>query len=188
MRTIRLLKHSVSLAYRIPKQPLSRFVPLVRSFHSKSTVFQQSTQPEDEEYITVQTNEGAVNVKKSAYREKILPEIIKEQWNDPDNLYMVIVKATEDGFTQELESATQHLIEIDPIPERAHSIRSIVLMKNEKNDEAEQTLQQCISKNGKHPIILTNLAKTYWKRDMKEKAVEILYEALQLDPNQENGF
>ena len=57
----------------------------------------------------------------------MLPGSIKAAWNDPDNLYGVIVSALEDGFRSDVVNASRRLYEIDPDRTRATCIWGIVL-------------------------------------------------------------
>jgi tetratricopeptide (TPR) repeat protein len=104
---------------------------------------------------------------------------IQLNWNDPQELYNTIVSHVMD-FPQELEEAAKRQLEIDPNEERSYTIASIVMMKNQKSREARQLLERYLESHKPSAVILTNLAKTY--EDDKSK-IEILWKAIQLDPN-----
>ena len=61
-------------------------------------------------------------------------------------------------------------------------------MKTGDLDGAEDAFQQFIRKNGPTGSLLTNLAKVYFERGQTERSESVLWEGLNLDPNQENGL
>jgi tetratricopeptide (TPR) repeat protein len=100
----------------------------------------------------------------------------------------LVISGLNDGFEKDLLPATKRLLEIDGDPERSHTIRSIVLMKNGRLDEAEKTLREGISKKGETGSLLTNLAKVFTERGDQSNSDETLWRSIQVDPNQENGL
>jgi hypothetical protein len=80
------------------------------------------------------------------------------------------------------------LLEIDAVPERSHTILSIVLMRNDQLDAAESTLRAGMAKAGKTGTLLTNLAKVFSQRGDEARANETLWQAVLADPNQDNGL
>ncbi len=127
-------------------------------------------------------------IPRKEWQEKVLPANLRQHWNSPDNLYMTIYMALNDGFHQEVLTASERLLAIDLNRERGHVVRGIVFMKNGDLDGAERVLQQYIRQFGATGSILTNLAKVYADRKDNEKAEATLWEALTLDPNQDNGL
>ncbi|CPR17952.1 tetratricopeptide repeat protein [Brenneria goodwinii] len=93
-----------------------------------------------------------------------------------------------DGFAADLIPAAERLVEIDDIPERSHVILGIVLMKNGRLDDAERALRAGIEKSGATGTLLTNLAKVFAERGEDARADETLWQAMQADPNQDNGL
>ncbi len=128
-----------------------------------------------------------VFIDKERWRKDVLPGMIKDNWNKPDDLYGIIVGTLYDGFHKDVIKAAKHLYEIDPIRDRASCVLSIVLMKNGKLDEAEQVLRNYISSYGEEGVILTNLAKIQAERGHEDMAEKTLWHALELDPNQDNA-
>ena len=61
-------------------------------------------------------------------------------------------------------------------------------MKNNRLDDAEKVFRDHIKKHGEDGSVLTNLAKVYSARKDDQKADEILWHALEVDPNQDNGL
>lgn len=122
------------------------------------------------------------------WREKVLGPNLKKHWDNPAELYNMIHSALNDELFEDVDEASQRLLAIDDIPERAYSIRAIVLMKTARWDLAEKVLREGIRKLGETGTLLTNLAKVYAERGEVAKQDATLWQAIQLDPNMENGL
>jgi tetratricopeptide (TPR) repeat protein len=127
-------------------------------------------------------------ITKQQWRTNVLPGTLKSKWNNPDQLYAIIVGSLKDGFFADVLLAAEHLYCIDSTPARGACIYGIVLMKNDHLDEAELVFRSHIEKHGEEGYLLTNLAKVYSARNESQKAEETLWHALEIDPNQDNGF
>lgn len=127
-------------------------------------------------------------ISKEAWRTSVLPGTIKDNWDNPDGLYSAIVGALNDGFRADIVDAAHHLYKIDSNYERGACVWGIVHMEEGHLDEAEKVFREFIAKHGESGVILTNLAKVFSKRNDETKADEILWHALEVDPNQDNGF
>jgi len=127
-------------------------------------------------------------ITKQQWRDNVLLEDIKKAWNEPDELYNMIFSALNDGFRSDVVDAAKQLYRIDPDRSRGACVWGIVLMEEDRLDEAEKVFRDHIEKHGEDGVILTNLAKVYAKRKDDTKAEEILWHALELDPNQDNGM
>lgn len=148
-----------------------------------------SPSPASKELITVHDAYGReFQIARHEWQEKVLQPNLKAKWNEPDALYSMIVSALNDGFAADLLPTAQRLLEIDPSPERSHTILGIVLMKNGQLDAAEATLNDGIRKVGETGTLLTNLAKVFSERGNQAQADETLWRAVQADPNMENGL
>jgi tetratricopeptide (TPR) repeat protein len=156
---------------------------------SRAPVATPEARPEDPELITVYDVHGReIQITRLDWRDKMLLPQLQAKWNEPDELYGLIVNALNDNFFSEVEPASRRLIAIDPIVERSHVIRAIVLMKTGPLDEAERVLLDAVAKVGETGTILTNLAKVFSERGDEQKAETALWKAITLDPNQENGL
>jgi tetratricopeptide (TPR) repeat protein len=113
---------------------------------------------------------------------------LQKEWDDANALYTLIVSGLNDGFAADLLPAAERLLEIDDTPERSHTILGIVLMKNGQLDAAESTLRAGMAKVGETGTLLTNLAKVFADRGDEARAEDTLWQAMQADPNLENGF
>jgi Flp pilus assembly protein TadD len=127
-------------------------------------------------------------IAKEEWRKNVLPGALKSNWNNPDQLYGVIFGALNDGFFPDILAAAEQLYRIDTDPARAACVYGIVLMKNDRLDDAERLLRSHMQKHGEEGSVLTNLAKVYSARNEQQKADETLWHGLQLDPNQDNGM
>lgn len=129
-----------------------------------------------------------VFITKEQWRTNVLPGTLKASWNNPDQLYNLIVGSLSDGFHADVLVAAEHLYKIDPNRARSACTYGVVLMKNNQLDRAESVFRSHIEAHGEEGYILTNLAKVYADRNEPEKALGTLWHALELDPNQENGL
>ncbi|MFD0739843.1 tetratricopeptide repeat protein [Lysobacter koreensis] len=144
---------------------------------------------EQSELITAYDVHGReIQITRADWRDKMLLPQLQAKWNQPDELYGLIVNALNDDFVAEIGPASARLIATDPIVERSHVIRAIVLMKHGPLDEAERVLLDATTKVGETGTILTNLAKVYDARGDQAKTDATLWKAITLDPNQDNGL
>lgn len=127
-------------------------------------------------------------VTKEAWRTSVLPGTLKANWDNAEQLAGIVIGSMNDGFFADVLAAAEQLYRIDPIPTRGACIYGIVLMKNNRLDDAENVFQSYIQKHGEDGSILTNLAKIYSARNQHQKAEEIIWHGLELDPNQDNGL
>lgn len=125
---------------------------------------------------------------KQEWATKVLPNQIKTNWDNPGALYNIILGGIQHDMVEEILEAAERLNDIDPIKERSHVILAIAYMKNGDLQDAEDVLTEYIEAFGKSGVVLTNLAKVYNEQGEEEKCHETLWEALQLDPNQESGL
>ncbi|MYM95075.1 tetratricopeptide repeat protein [Duganella vulcania] len=145
--------------------------------------------PGGKEMITVYDVYGhELNITRNEWHDRIFLPSLKQNWNEPDELYRLIFSSLDDGFPADLQRAAQRLLEIETMPERGHTMLGIVLLKNGQFDAAEATLRAGIEKVGESGTLLTNLAKVQAERGDEALADETLWRAVQADPNQENGL
>lgn len=142
----------------------------------------------DPNLIRVFDEFGRELITKEHWRKNVLPGTLKKNWDNPEQLYGTIVGSLKDGFFSDVLEAAKHLWHIDPVQARGACIYGIVLTKNDRLDEAEDVLRSYIQKHGEDGYVLTNLAKVYSARNETQKAEETLWHALEVDPNQDNGF
>lgn len=159
------------------KAPSSQVAPVTPTLEAKN------------ELITVYDAYGReIKITRSEWRDKVFLPNLQQKWNEAGEIYNLIISGLNDGFAADLLPATERLLEIDDIPERSYTIRGIVLMKNGLLNEAEDALRKGITKAGETGTLLTNLAKVFAERGNQTRADEILWQAVQIDPNLENGL
>ncbi|HKD70460.1 MAG TPA: HEAT repeat domain-containing protein [Candidatus Binataceae bacterium] len=126
-----------------------------------------------------------VIITRDEWRRKVLPANLKKEWDNPDQLFGLIVAAINDGFRAEIVDAANHLYEIDSDRVRSAGVWAAILIEESRLDEAEHVVRDFLARHGENGPILTQLAKVYVGRSDKAKAEETLARSLQLDPNQE---
>ena len=126
-------------------------------------------------------------ISKEEWRRNVLPGSIRSSWDKPDELYDIIFGALHDGFRSDVLEAAKQLYKIDPDRSRAVILWGVVLMEEGRLDAAEKVLRAYLEEHGEDGVVLTNLAKVYARRKEEGKSEELLWRAIQADPNQENG-
>ena len=129
-----------------------------------------------------------VIVPREEWRTNVLPGMLKEVWDQPEHLYMLILNSLNDGFFGEVEDAAKHLYETDSIPARGACMWGIVLMQTGRLDEAEAVLTGFVTEKSEDGSVLVNLAKVYAAKGQQERADATLWRALELEPNLDNGL
>jgi tetratricopeptide (TPR) repeat protein len=97
-------------------------------------------------------------ITKQQWKDNVLLGNLEKEWNNSDQLYGMLVRALQDGFAA------------DVIP------------------YAERILNDFLSAHGEDGVVLTNLAKVHSRRGDDARAESILWHALEVDPNQDNGL
>ncbi len=179
------------------KKPEPSASPVVRP-HTPATLPPIKDKPAPSTSVAPASNKEMIQVfdaygremliTKEAWRTSVLPGSIKSNWNNPDQLYGIILGSLKDGFRSDIIAATEQLYKIDTQPERGTCVWGIVLMEEGRLDESEKVLRDFIAKHGENGTVLTNLAKIYSQRKDEKKSEETLWHALEVDPNQDNGL
>ena len=136
----------------------------------------------------IDQNGKRIQITMDEWREKVLPIALKNHWDNANLLYNDVLKAIQNNFISDVEDAAMHLKEIDTIKERGYNTLAIIYLKNKEFNKANELLLEYLESNPKTGTILTNLAKSYYGKDEKEKAMEVLWEGLTINPNQNNGL
>ena len=133
-------------------------------------------------------NGQEVMVPREEWRTNVLPGLVKETWDQPDQLYMLILNSLSDGFVAEIADAAQHLRKTDPIQGRGVCMWAIVLMQTDRLDEAQRELEEFTAAHGEDGSVLVNLARVYGARGDAARAAATLWRGLEVEPNQDNGL
>ncbi len=129
-----------------------------------------------------------LRISRADWRDQVLLPQLQRNWNDADELYRLLISGLNDGLAADLQPAAARLVEIDTNPERSHTVEGIVCLRNERIEQAEATLRAGIEQAGPTGTLLTNLAKVYAARGEQARADQTLWQAVQADPNQDNGL
>jgi len=129
-----------------------------------------------------------VFISRQQWRDNVLLGNLENHRDNPDELYGMLIGALEDGFASDVVSYAEHFKRIDPIPSRGATILGIVYMESDRLDDAQRVFDAYTAQYGEEGVVLTNLAKVYSRRGDNVRAESILWHALELDPNQDNGL
>lgn len=128
-----------------------------------------------------------IQIPRETWRTKVLPDMLKTHWDDPERLYPVLTQAFGDGFLAEIGAAAEHLHATDPAHGRAACLWSALLMKQARVDEAERVVDAALARVGDDAYLLAQLAQIYHARNAAERVDETLWRALVVDPNHEGA-
>lgn len=91
------------------------------------------------DFITTCDSTGReVRVRRTTWRDSVLLPGIEKAWSDPEALYVHLVTALDHRFAADLDAASIRLLAIDPSPQRAQAVRSIVLMETGRQSGAQR--------------------------------------------------
>lgn len=125
---------------------------------------------------------------RESWRDQVLLPNLEKNWDDADALYRLVLTAMEDGFAADVLPAARRQLEIDHIPERAHTLLGIALMEMGKLDEAEAALRAGCAQIGETAALLTNLAKVHAARGDSAASEATLWQAVCQDVDFEPGL
>ena len=118
----------------------------------------------------------------------VLPNMVKEAWDQPDQLYFVIVNSLSEGFFPEMLDAAKHLYETDRLPARGTCVWGATLLQLDRADEAKAVFESFVAEKGEDASVLVNLAKVYEVQGDSERATSTLWRSLELEPNLDVGL
>ena len=130
-------------------------------------------------------NGNPIMVSKDEWKAEVLPVMIEEAGDDPNLLYGVITLATDNGMVKDILDAAQRAYELDAHAERASTMLAVVLFRANQIDRAEQVLADYLDTHGKSSMILSCMARVHFIRNEFEPMLDVLDQALKLDPNNE---
>lgn len=150
-----------------------------------------TTTPEQEAPQTIRAfdqNGQEVLVPRDHWATEVLPNMVKQAWNNPEQLYFVVVNSLNEGFLFEIAPAAQRLYESDPVPARGTCVWAATLIGLDRLVEAEMVLSTYLERHGDHGSVLVNLAKVFQAKGEDARAEATLHRALEVDPNEDNAL
>jgi tetratricopeptide (TPR) repeat protein len=143
----------------------------------------------DPNLIKVQDEYGRERfVSRQQWRDSVLMEDLEQHRDHPDALYNVLAQALQAGFAADIVGYAEHLYQTDPITVRGATLLANAYLSLGRLDDAQQVLEAHTAEHGKDAAVLTTLAKVFTLRQDESRAVALLSQALELDPNQEHAF
>lgn len=127
-------------------------------------------------------------ISKQRWKESVLRDNLEKQRNDPEQLYGMLVGALKDGFATDVIDYAEHLWRTDTTPSRGAAVLGISYMEAGRLDDAERVLSGYLAEHAADGVVLTNLAKVHSRKGDAARAEALLWDALQSDPNQQNGL
>ncbi|GAA5343891.1 hypothetical protein PLACP1_00510 [Planifilum fimeticola] len=119
------------------------------------------------------------------FRDHVIPENLKAEWDNPQELYDFVVQIFRDGFIEEAERGADRLLELYQRDEGTLVLKAAVLLRKGDDVGAEKLLLECIGKYPDRGVAHTFLARVYSRRGDREGALSALMQGLRLEPNQE---
>lgn len=129
-----------------------------------------------------------LQVPRESWRTQILLPNLASKREDANALHDLIVGALRDGFAADVEEPARHLAAIDPQRGRSANLLGVVLLQLKRYSDARTILEQALGEVGEEGYMTTNLAKAYGALGDTAKRDELLWRALERDPNQDNGL
>ena len=129
-----------------------------------------------------------IQISKTDWRTKVLPEQLAKIRAQPDQLAALVAQSLRDGFAAEVLDSAAHLAATDGNAERGHVLHAAALLALDKPAEAEAVLRAFLEKRGETGLALSNLAKARAAQSDQDGALDLLWRALSLDPNQDQAL
>ena len=133
-------------------------------------------------------NGTEVQIPRADWATQVLPNMVREQWDNPDGLYAIILNSLNQGFLAEMVEPAERLYQTDPLPGRGVSMWSVVLMQSDRLEEAGQVIAKFLAEHGDDGSVLVNLAQLQVMQGQKEESEKTLLHSLEVEPNLENGL
>ncbi len=118
-----------------------------------------------------------VIVPRERWANEVLPAMVRQAWDEPEELYPVIVNSLNEGFVAEVTEAAAHLHAIDPVAARGACMWAAVLIRLERLVEAELVLTGCVDTHGENGPVLATLAQVCGAKGEAQRAQATLERA-----------
>jgi tetratricopeptide (TPR) repeat protein len=144
--------------------------------------------PADEPMMRVYDQFGrAVSIDRESWRKDVLLPNLAANRDKPDALHDLVVAALNDGFAEDVLDSARYLAANDPRPPRGAAILGVVLLQLKDFAGARDILERALARHGDNVYLLANLARAYETSD-PERAQELIWRALALNPNEESSL
>jgi tetratricopeptide (TPR) repeat protein len=144
------------------------------------------TAPVKERPISVYDQYGRkIEVGREAWRKDMLLPNLARNRDNPDTLHGLISDALRDDFAADVLEYARHLADTDPQPRRGAVLLGAVLLGLKDFAGARDVLERAIGRHGEDAYLLSNLARALAELGDAERADELIWRALALDPNDE---
>ena len=130
----------------------------------------------------------AVNIGREAWRRDVLLPNLQSNRGNPDALYDLVVSALNDDFASDVLDSARQLAETDPQPQRGAMVLGIVLLQLKDHVGAREVLERAIAKHGENAYLLANLARAFAAAGDDDRALALIWRALELEPNEETAL
>lgn len=130
----------------------------------------------------------AHTIGREAWRRDVLLPNLQANRNNPDALFELITGALNDDFAADTLEAARWLADTDPQPRRGATVLGAVLLQLRDFATARDVLQSAVTKHGETSYLLANLARAFAALGDDERARELIWRALELDPNDANAL
>lgn len=127
-------------------------------------------------------------IDRKVWRDRVLPQAIRENWHNAEALYSMLAEALGDGYEADIVKAAEHLHKLDRKSARSTCLYGVVLMRVGRIEDAARVMRAYLATNGEDGYVLLNLAKVYSAGGDKAKARETLWRAIEFDPNVDNAL
>lgn len=126
----------------------------------------------------------SLQIPRESWRTQVLLPNLASKRGDPNALHDLIANGLRDGFAADVLDSARHLADTDPRPARGANLLGVVLLQLGRPAEARTVLEQAIAGQGEDGYLLLNLAKAHAALDDTARRDEILWRAIERDPNQ----
>lgn len=146
-----------------------------------------AAEPESAEaFVTVYDAFGrSFYVPKAEWYQSVIPGKIKEDWENADSLYSLLVSAHPDGQLLNLKEAFDQFLKLDKDSERAKSLQIVWLLESGKVDEAKAFTEEALKGDPDSTVLTCHLAEIYERQEDLVAAKAYFLKALEQNPNQQ---
>jgi tetratricopeptide (TPR) repeat protein len=143
----------------------------------------------DERVVRVYDQFGrTLTIGREAWRKDVLLPNLAANRDKPEALYDLIVTALNDDFAPDVLEAARHLATTHPDPQRGATVLGVVLLQLKDNAGAREVLEQAIARHGVNSYLLSNLARALAALGEDDRAEAMIWQALELDPNESTSL